>query len=228
MSDAKRRVAEAAAELVEPGMRLGIGTGSTALYFVEALGRRVAGGLDIPPAAATSRATEDAARRAGIALVDMMAEDAPAELDLAVDGADEADPALRLVKGGGASLLREKIVAALAPRFVVIVDESKLVATLGAFPLPVEVVPFGWASTAATIARRFGVEPRLRQALGETLLTDNGNFILDCPFGSIADPEAVAAGLAAIPGVVEHGLFIGMATEALVSDGGAPRRITPV
>ncbi len=228
MSDAKRRVAEAAAELVEPGMRLGLGTGSTAALFIEALGRRVAGGLDIPPAAATSRASEDAARQAGIALVDMMGPHAPSELDLAVDGADEADPALRLIKGGGASLLREKIVEALAARLVIILDELKVVAQLGAFPLPVEIVPFGWASTAQLVTARLGVTPKLRQVRGETLKTDNGNFILDCPFGTIADPEAAARTLAEIPGVVEHGLFIGMATEALVSDGRSVRRLTPV
>ncbi|ORE96316.1 ribose-5-phosphate isomerase A [Stappia sp. 22II-S9-Z10] len=228
MSDAKRRVAEAAADLVEPGMRLGLGSGSTATFFVEALGRRVAGGLTLPPCACTSRATEEAARRAGIAIVDMMGPDAPATLDLAVDGADEADPALRLIKGGGASLLREKIVEALAARFVVIIDESKVVDTLGAFPLPVEITPFGWASTAHLIRQRLGVEPNLRQVRGETLKTDNGNFIVDCAFGRIADAEAVAAALGAIPGVVEHGLFIGMASEALVSDGKNVRRLTPV
>ncbi|WP_226581982.1 ribose-5-phosphate isomerase RpiA [Acuticoccus sediminis] len=227
MSDAKRRVAEAAAELVEPGMRLGLGTGSTAALFIEALGRRVADGLDLPPAAATSRASEDAARRAGIAVIDMMGPDAPADLDLAIDGADEADSRLSLIKGGGASLLREKIVEALARRFVVIIDESKVVEQLGAFPLPVEIVPFGWASTAHLIRSRLGVEPQLREARGEVLKTDNGNFILDLPFGTIADPEATARTLAGIPGVVEHGLFIGMASEALVSDGQNVRRLTP-
>lgn len=227
MSDAKRQVAEAAAELVEPGMRLGLGSGSTALFFVEALGRRVAQGLDLQPAAATSKATEEAARRAGIALADMLSLDAPTALDLAVDGADEVDGALGLIKGGGACLLREKIIAAMAARFVVIVDASKCVAQLGAFPLPVEVEPFGLAATARHIEARLGVAPTLRQVRGEPLLTDNGNLILDCALGAIADPAATAAALGAIPGVVDHGLFLGMADEVLVADGGSVRRLTP-
>ncbi|WP_420392818.1 ribose-5-phosphate isomerase RpiA [Acuticoccus sp.] len=226
MGEDKRRVAEAAALLVEPGMRLGLGSGSTALLFVEALGRRVADGLALPAAVATSRATEEAARRAGLAIADMAHEAAPTALDLAVDGADEVDPALDLVKGGGACLLREKIVAAMATRFVVIVDGSKRVARLGAFPLPVEVVPFAVAATREAIAARLGVRPTLRRVDGAPLLTDNGNLILDCPLGAIDDAQRVDAALRAVPGVVEHGLFLAMADDVLVGTRGDVERLT--
>ena len=224
--EAKRAAAEAAATLVEPGMRVGLGSGSTSLRFVEALGRRVAAGLALGAAVATSRATEEKAREFGIAMVDMLADGAPDMLDLAVDGADEVDGALNLLKGGGASLTREKIAASLARRFVVIVDGSKIVDTLGRFALPVEVVPFGWSATRAVIARRFSVTPTLRQAADAALVTDNGNFILDCPFGTIADPEALGAELSALPGVVEHGLFCGMADEVLVARASGIERLT--
>lgn len=219
MSDAaKRAVAEAAAALVEPGMRVGLGSGSTAREFVRALGRRVADGLHLEPAVATSEGTAQTARACDIALADMLAEDAPVSLDLAADGADEVDGALRLLKGGGASLLREKIAARMAARFVVIVDRSKLVETLGAFPLPVEVVPFGVAATAARVAERVGVRPMLRRRDdGRPLLTDNGNLLLDCPMQRIDDPAALAGVLAAIPGVVEHGLFLEEAHEVLIA-----------
>lgn len=226
MSEAKRDAAEAAAKLVEPGMRLGLGSGSTALLFVEALGRRVAAGLSLPAAVASSPATEAAARDVGIDIVDMMGAEAPVTLDLAVDGADEVDGALRLIKGGGACLLREKIVASMAGRFIVIVDTSKRVDRLGAFPLPVEVVPFGWATTAAAIAERLGVAPALRLVEGRPLVTDNGNHILDLPFGVIDDPGEVAGVLRSLPGVVEHGLFLGMAHEVLVAADGEVARFT--
>ncbi|MBJ3774503.1 ribose-5-phosphate isomerase RpiA [Acuticoccus sp. 2012] len=224
MLAAKREVAEAAAALVEPGMRLGLGSGSTALLFVEALGRRVAAGLTLGAVVATSQATENKARDCGIALADMMLADAPTGLDLAIDGADEVDPAFRLVKGGGACLTREKIVAAMAQRVVIIVDGTKMVEKLGRFALPVEVVPFGYAATAARIERTFGVEVVLRGD-DAPLVTDNGNYILDIPFGDIADPEMVAARLSEMAGVVEHGLFIGMADEVLIAgEGGLTRR----
>lgn len=227
IADAKRRVAQEAAALVQPGMRLGLGSGSTALAFVEALGRRVAQGLSLPAAVATSRQTEEAARAASIPLCDMLADGAPVALDLAVDGADEVDDALRLIKGGGASLLREKIAAAMARRFLVIVDAGKRVERLGRFPLPVEVVPFGWAATAAAVAEALAVTPALRMAGGRVVVTDNHNYLLDCPLGVIDAPQDVADRLARIPGVVEHGLFLDMADEVLVAESGGVRRILP-
>ena len=222
----KLAVAEAAAAMVETGMILGLGSGSTSLAFVRALGRRVADGLTLPAVVATSEASGAAAREVGIEVADMTGPDAPTRLDLAVDGADEIDPSLRLLKGGGASLTREKIAARMADRFVVIVDGSKLVERLGAFALPVEVLPFGLRRTAAAIARRFGVEPSLRMKDGVPLVTDNGLHILDCPFGRIDAPEEVAAWLSAQPGVLEHGLFLDEANEALVGEASGVRRLT--
>jgi len=227
VTGAKRAAAQAAAAMVVPGMRLGLGSGSTALMFVDEVARRVAVGLTLAPSVATSTVTAERARERGLPLADMMAEDAPLAVDLAVDGADEVDPALRLVKGGGACLLREKIVAAMAHRFVVIADRSKCVDTLGSFPLPVEVVPFARAATASAIARRLSVTPFLRRGETGPVVTDNGNHILDCTFGAIDDPQAVASILAASPGVVEHGLFLGMAHEVLLGagDGSVSRRL---
>jgi ribose 5-phosphate isomerase A len=209
----KRAAAEAAVERVEHGMRVGLGSGSTALLAVEALGRRVGEGLVIT-GVATSRETEAAARQAGIPLDDLLT---TPHLDVTIDGADEFDAALRLVKGGGGALLREKIVAAASARLVIVVDATKRVDVLGAFPLPVEVVPFARGLVADRV-RHLGVEPRLRaDADGVAFTTDEGNLILDCPFGRIDDPETLAARLAALPGVVEHGLFLDMADEVLMA-----------
>ncbi|GAB5376078.1 MAG: ribose-5-phosphate isomerase RpiA [Acuticoccus sp.] len=228
MSDIKDmerlRAAEAAAALVEPGMRLGLGTGRAAFAFVRAVGARVAGGLALPPAVSTSSATEALAREHGITVCDLLAADAPTRVDLAVDGADEIDDALRLIKGGGGSLLREKIVAHMAARFVVIAESSKRVAELGAFALPVEVVPFGWQATSASVAEALGVAPVLRRSEGAVRVTDNANYILDCPMGRIADPEGVAARLSGIVGVVEHGLFLTEADETIVGMGDTVER----
>lgn len=223
----KRAVAAAAADMVEAGMHVGLGSGSTALAFVEALGQRVADGLALPPAVASSGTTADAARAAGIALADMTGEGAPVALDIAVDGADEIGPGLALVKGGGACLTREKIVAAMARRFVVVADASKRVDVLGRFPLPVEVVPFAWRATAEAIAEAFDIEPVLRRAEGAVVVTDNGGLVLDCPFGRIDDPASVAARLSATPGVVEHGLFLAMADLALVAGPAGVTRLSP-
>jgi len=225
MADAleeRRLAARAAAEMVEPGMRIGLGTGRTALAFIEALGQRVADGLSAPEVVPTSNASEAAARTNGLSVCDMMTGSAPTAVDLGVDGADEVDGNLRLIKGGGGSLLREKIVAQMAGRFVVIADSAKKVATLGAFPLPVEVVPFGWRVTAGRIEALVGVAPALRRGTGGISVTDNGNYILDCPLGAIDDPEALAAALLTVPGVVEHGLFLTEADEVLV---GTPLRV---
>lgn len=217
--DLRRAAAARALELVEPGMRLGIGTGSTAAAFVELLGERVRGGLDIV-GVPTSEATHAAATHAGIRLATL--EEVP-ELDLTVDGADEVDDAMRLIKGGGAALLREKIVACASRRMVVIADAAKHVPVLGAFPLPIEVNAFGLRATQiaveSAVARAGCAGPvRLRRAAeGAPLVTDGGHLILDAHLGSIPDPEALGAALWSVPGVVEHGLFLGIATGAILA-----------
>lgn len=220
MSDElKKAAAEAALALVQPGMRLGLGTGSTAKHFVDGLGARVAAGLKVL-CVATSEATQAQALGLGIPMSTL---DETPELDLTIDGADEIDGSMRLIKGGGAALLREKIVAAASQRMFVIADAGKQVATLGRFPLPIEVVPFGLEATrratAAAIAAA-GASGDLvlrKRPDGTTLLTDGGHFILDAHLGSIADPERLAALLNQVPGVVESGLFIGLATAAFVA-----------
>jgi ribose 5-phosphate isomerase A len=218
----KRAAAARALGFVEDGMKLGLGTGSTADLFLELLAARVRGGLRIV-GTPTSQRTADKARGLCIPLEDL---DTLGSLDLAVDGADQADRKLDLIKGGGGALLREKIVAASAKRLVIIADESKLVGRLGAFPLPVEVVPFGHRTTRERIcaaAERIGYKslvPVLRANDGQPYRTDNGNYIYDCPFGAIGDTGALSVSLSAITGVVDHGLFVGMAS-ALVIAGAA-------
>ncbi|MBA3517749.1 MAG: ribose-5-phosphate isomerase RpiA [Rhizobiales bacterium] len=216
--DLKRRAAEAALAYVEDGMRLGLGTGSTTTHFVALLGRRVAEGLDVA-CVATSEATAQLARKAGIALTTL--DDTP-ELDLTVDGADEIGPALALIKGGGGALLREKMVAYASNRMIVIADAGKQVVELGAFPVPIEVVGFGLTATALAVERAaielgLSVALDLRERDGKPFATDGGHRILDASFGRIPDPEALAKRLAEIPGVVEHGLFLGFADLALVA-----------
>jgi ribose 5-phosphate isomerase A len=213
LDDAKQRAAARALELVEPGMRLGLGTGSTAAHFVALLGGRVAAGLHVTCVATSERT----AAQAAACRIPLSTLDATPELDLTVDGADEFDQRLRLIKGGGGALLREKIVAAASRRMVVISDETKRVETLGRFPLPVEVVAFGLEATRrhiAAAAALAGVAGDLVLRLtpeGHAFVTDGGHLILDGHFGAIPDPERLADALAAIPGVVEHGLFIGLA-----------------
>ena len=215
----KREAASRALELVQPGMRLGLGTGSTARHFVDLLGERVKGGLSVV-GVPTSEATAKQARALGVPLATL--DDYP-ELDLTIDGADEVDGALRLIKGGGGALLREKIVAAASKRMVVIADASKYVALIGAFPLPVEVVPFGLAATRGHIARVAAVLGRIPQIKlraregGEVFVTDGGHYILDCAFGAIDAPEALAEALHNIPGIVDHGLFIGFASAVILA-----------
>lgn len=218
MSDiAKRNAARAAVDLVESGMRLGLGTGSTAAEMIRLLGARVRDGLDVV-AVSTSEQSSVLAQQEGIRLTTL---DEMPELDLVIDGADEVDPALNLIKGGGGALLREKIVASCAARFVVIVDSGKCVEALGGFPLPVEVVGMAVTPLSGRI-RRLGADVSLRRDHGDSpFFTDEGNHILDCAFQRIDDPHGVAASLAAMPGVVEHGLFIGMAERVIVgSDSG--------
>jgi ribose 5-phosphate isomerase A len=225
----KRDAAAAALDYVRPGMRLGLGTGSTARPFVELLGERVRGGLDVV-AVPTSEATRQQAEQCGIRLTTL---DETPELDLTVDGADEIAPDLTLVKGGGGALLREKIVASASARMVVIADASKWVATLGRFALPIEVVPFGLGATERAIAAALattgnaGTLTLRRDKAGHAFVTDGGHFILDAALGTIADPRSLAARLVAIPGVVEHGLFIGLASLAVIAGPEGRRIIEP-
>jgi ribose 5-phosphate isomerase A len=227
--DLKRRAAEAALDYVEPGMRLGLGTGSTAAHFVRLLGERVAAGLDVV-GVPTSDATAALAMEVGIPLATL---DSDPALDLDVDGADEIGPGLMLIKGGGGALLREKIVAAASARMIVIADVGKRVAMLGMTPLPVEIVPFGIAATRHAIdesAAALGLHARiaLREKGGTPFRTDEGHCILDVSLGRIPDPQALAARLAAVPGVVEHGLFLGLANFALIASEGGVERVDAV
>jgi ribose 5-phosphate isomerase A len=218
----KRAAGEAAAKLVEPGMRVGLGTGTTARWFVIALGSRVREGLRIG-CVATSDATTQLAAEQGIAVEALDRRG----LDLAVDGADEVDPDLRLLKGRGGALVREKIVAAAARSFVVVVDETKLRAALAGI-VPVEVVPFGVDRTLALLEST-GAPFALRRAGGAPAVSDNGNLIADGEYAALDDPEGLAARLDAIPGVVGHGLFLGMADLVLVggTDTGSVERRRP-
>jgi ribose 5-phosphate isomerase A len=218
----KRVAADAAVALVEPGMVVGLGTGSTAAYAIDALIRRVAAGLDIV-AIPTSERSAAQALAGGIRLTDF-AENP--EVDLTIDGADEISPGLDLVKGLGGALLREKIVAAASRRLVIVADDSKLVPRLGSkAPVPVEVVPFGWQSTAARLVQ-LGAQPTLRETADRTpFRTDGGNLILDCAFHPIADPAALELAIARVVGVVESGLFVGMANLALVAGAAGVRRL---
>jgi ribose 5-phosphate isomerase A len=200
-------------------MRLGLGTGSTARHFIELVGERVRAGLDIV-AVPTSQATQIDAERCGIPLTTL--EDVP-ELDLTVDGADEIDPDLNLIKGGGGALLREKIVAGASAHMIVIADQSKCVDALGRYPLPIEVAPFGVAATlrelqnaVAAIQRPGSLTLRKRRD-GHAFVTDGGHWIVDAALGRIDDPAAMAHALCDIPGVMEHGLFIGFAQMAIVA-----------
>lgn len=212
----KKAAAEAAAALVQDGMILGLGTGSTAVFFIQALARRLAtGGLRIR-SIPTSRNSEGLARDLLIPLTTFAEH---ASIDLTVDGADEIERGtVCLIKGHGGALLREKIVAAASRRMVVIADESKLVDRLGSLvSVPVEVVPFGWQATAGTL-RKIGANPSLRLGSGNTpYVTDGGNFIMDCAFGPMSDPKEVAHQLDHVVGVVEHGLFLRYASEAIVA-----------
>lgn len=217
---AKINAAAAALDFVKDGMLLGLGTGSTAAHFIRLLGERVRQGLRVS-GVPTSEATRALAEAAGIPLVDI---DKVARLDVAIDGADEIDPKLNLIKGGGGALLREKIVAAASAHFIVIADDSKDVDQLGAFPLPIEVTPFGFTIAATRIYEALrahgcpGVEVVLREGgkAGKPLLTDGGNYILDAKAMRIPDPYALADALKRIPGVVEHGLFLDMTRTAII------------
>ncbi|MDX2204798.1 MAG: ribose-5-phosphate isomerase RpiA [Hyphomicrobiaceae bacterium] len=215
----KQQAAEQAIALVEDGMVVGLGTGSTAARFVDLLAERVRSGLKVL-CVPTSEATRAQAERLGIPLATL---DEQPFINLTVDGADEVDDQLRLIKGGGGALLCEKIVATASDRMVVIADASKRVATLGRFPLPVEVVRFGLVATRAMIeglAEDVGCQGEINLRLaagGQPFITDSGNFILDCAFGAIEDPEALDEALKYVPGVVENGLFLGIADSAIIA-----------
>ena len=211
---AKQRAGFKAVEYIEDGMTVGLGTGSTAYWLVERLGERVREGLRVR-GVPTSRRTEEQALALGIPLVTFTEVQ---QLDIAIDGADEIGPGLALIKGGGGALLREKLVAAAALRFIVIADAGKKVETLGQFPLPVEVVPFAWEVTARRVAEVVRVEPALRLTDGgDAYVTDNGNYILDCCCGKIRNPAKMERDLKQLVGVVECGLFVGMAETAIVA-----------
>jgi ribose 5-phosphate isomerase A len=226
--DLKRAAAEAAAEMVESGMIVGLGSGSTAAWFVRALGRRmVADKLDVR-GVATSSATEALAEVLAIPLLGLN----QVVIDLTVDGADEIAPGLQLIKGAGGAMLREKLVWEASRRCIVIADASKRVKQLGKFPLPIEVIPFGHESTALRICDALaecdlGAAPRQRIRDGEPVITDNGNLIYDVVCGAIEEPSLLAEALKSVTGVVEHGLFLDLADEALIAAAGGVERVAP-
>ncbi len=213
--NAKLLSAQRALSFVESGMAVGLGTGSTATLFIQELGKSVKQGLEVR-CIASSQASHNLAVSLGISMTNFG--DCPS-LDLAVDGADEIAPGLALIKGGGGALLREKIVISAAKRFIVVADKSKAVDQLGAFPLPIEVIQMASPLLIRDLTD-LGIEPKQRTtADGAPFFTDEGNFILDCRCGSIADPHALAASIRSLIGVVEHGLFLNMAKLALIADG---------
>jgi ribose 5-phosphate isomerase A len=223
IEELKQQAGESAASLVESGMVVGLGTGSTAIFATRRIAERLRlGELQDIAAIATSRATEQAARQLGIPL---LTDDLPSEVDLTIDGADEVDTALNLIKGGGGALLREKIVAQASKREVIVVDDSKLSARLGTrFALPVEVLEFGWRSQARFL-EGLGATVAPRQSDGGLFHTDQGNLILDCNFGPILDVPALASELAGRAGIVEHGLFVGLAHDLIVAGSDGVRHV---
>jgi ribose 5-phosphate isomerase A len=219
----KRKAADAALAYVKPGMVLGLGTGSTARLFLEGVARLVADGMDVK-GVPTSLATAEAAKQLGIPLTSL---EESLWLDLCVDGADEVDRGLNLIKGLGGALFREKIVAAASKQFVVIVDKSKLSSRLGTkAPVPVEAHPFGWKNVSAAL-QNLGAKVELRQKDGEPFRTDNGNHVLDANFGPIQGAAKLALRISAIPGVVGHGMFLGMAHAVLVGSEKGVRTLVP-
>ena len=220
----KQMVGEEAVKYIENGMVIGIGTGSTAAYMIQALAQRLREGLRIVGAIPTSEATAQLASKLGIPLTDL---DAHPQLDLDIDGADEIDGQLRLIKGGGGALLREKIVAAASRRFIIIADSSKIVAQLGhKFPVPVEIIPFARTPVQLQL-QSLGAQVQLRRQDSQVFRTDSGNIILDCFFpGGISDPQTLHVGIKSIVGVVESGLFLNMAERAIVGSATGVRVLT--
>jgi ribose 5-phosphate isomerase A len=211
----KQAAARAGLKFVQQGQTVGLGSGSTAAYFVRFLAERVRAGLKVC-GIPTSIQTQQLAASLGIPLTTL---DDCQQIDVAIDGADEVDPHLQLIKGGGGAFLREKIIASAAKRFVIIADSSKRVTILGKFAVPVEVVPFAQKLVAKEV-EALGASVQLRtQAAGQTYVTDEGHHILDCHFGPIPDPAKLALQLESIPGVVEHGLFVNMADVVLIATG---------
>jgi len=211
----KQMVGEKAAEFVKDGMVVGLGTGSTVFYTIQKLGELVRQGLSIK-GIPTSKATEVLAKKVGIPLTTFGEIE---KIDLAIDGADEVDRHLNLIKGGGGALVREKIIAHAAETFIIVADSTKLTDDLGGFALPVEIVPFGCEITIRHI-RRLGCQPQLRQTNGKAFVSDNGNYIVDCPFPAILRPDVLEQSLNMIPGVVENGLFVQMADAVVSVDQG--------
>ncbi|MCF6401900.1 ribose-5-phosphate isomerase RpiA [Chitinophaga filiformis] len=212
ITQAKKAAGEKAAALVQPGMLVGLGTGSTAYWAIEKLGEMVKGGLNIR-AVATSLASEKQARELGIPITSFSEIQ---QLDIDIDGADEVSHDLQIIKGGGGALLREKIVAMASRKKVIVADERKYVKTLGKFPLPIEIIPFGWELVFRAVQSLKGA-PTLRTKDDKPYITDNGNYILDCAFGVIENPEQLHHQLKAITGVVETGLFINMKPTVIIA-----------
>lgn len=213
MADAKKKeVGEKAVDYIKDGMTLGLGSGSTVYWMLKKLGERVKEGLTVK-GVPSSLQTEEWAKAFSIPLTTLSES---RQLDLAIDGADEVDPSFNLIKGGGGALLREKLVNDAANQLLIVVDDSKLVDRLGTFPLPVEIVPFGWENTAEKLAS-LQCQPKLRRENDEIYTTNNGNYIVDCHFNKIADPAALQRDLKQILGVVETGLFVDMTDIVLVS-----------
>ncbi|AZN41250.1 ribose-5-phosphate isomerase RpiA [Paenibacillus albus] len=210
-TEAKRAAAEKAAEYVHDGMIVGLGTGSTAYWVIQKLGERMKNGLKIK-AVATSNQSELLAKELEIPFVPLSE---IGEIDLTIDGADEVDDEWNLIKGGGGALLREKIIATASKELIIIADESKVVKKLGQFPLPVEIVQFGYELTLCKLAS-YGCITHLRMQEEERFITDNGNYIVDCAFGQIERASDLHAALNMIPGVVENGLFINLATKVII------------
>jgi len=211
--DSKKLAGEKAVEFVEDNMIVGLGTGSTVYWTILKLAERIKEGLKIN-GVPTSKETEQLAIKLGIPLVDLSV---LSKVDLAIDGADEVNPNLALIKGGGGALLREKMIASISEKFIIVADGSKFVQSLGTFPLPIEVIPFGWELTKKQIEKIGPINPILRLKNNTPFITDNGNYILDCYMKSIEKPEDLTVQLNMIPGVVENGLFVNMCDFAIIA-----------
>lgn len=216
----KKSAAEKAVTYIKHGMNIGLGTGSTAYWAIQSIGELVKQGMELK-AVATSIPSENLAKELGISIVSFNDIE---KLDITIDGADEVDENLRLIKGGGGALLREKIVASATELYIIIADESKLVKTLGLFPLPVEVVLFGWEMTVRQL-KKLGCSTQTRMGGGTPFISDNGNYIIDCSFGTIAEPEILQQEINAIPGVVDNGLFLHMADKVILGKSDGSTRI---
>jgi len=206
-----------AAGRIESGMQIGLGTGTTAYWVIREIGDKIKNGFQLT-VVPTSAATADLCQEMNIPLAELNDVE---RLELTIDGADEIDSEGNLIKGGGGALLQEKMVAAASEKLIIVAHAAKLVKKIGRFPLPVEVIPFGWKQVAATIKEYWGIEATLRTKNGEPFKTDHGHYILDIPFTEIARPDQLNISLHLIPGVVETGLFIGLTTELILADGNA-------